>query len=130
VVHDGPVSFDLWAEVASIERDELTYRLPNSMCQLMSEEGCDMRLEVARARILLETQQLARRLDVSQIDVLKRELRRAPADEDCRILAIARILAAAGVREHEIESCVPPKAQCRDTLEHAMREGRGIRELG
>jgi hypothetical protein len=127
----GPeaVAIDWREELASIEQDELTYRLPNSMCQLMSDEGCDMRLELARSRTLVETRNLARRLSSCHVREVLADLQRTPGDEDCRILVIARLLAATGVGEEAIKAHLPAGAQW-DNLRQVMREGRGIRELG
>ncbi|MEZ5993825.1 MAG: hypothetical protein R3E76_15935 [Planctomycetota bacterium] len=115
------------ARIQQIIEDEQTWRFPNSMALDMSEDACEMRLEVVRARLLLNTQAVSRDLQNWQCVQLLRQMQRT---EDCRALATARLLAAAGVAQSEINAAAPDALRGSDVLKRVVSEGRGIRELG
>lgn len=119
----------LETRIGSIHRNELTWRLPNSHAQTCSDDAKEMRLELARAQVLVETRQLARGLTASDENELLNLLRSA-RDEFELAIVIARVLAAAGVTRTSIEAAADHRVTGWDGWDAVMREARAIHELG
>ncbi|MBX3458501.1 MAG: hypothetical protein KF696_00895 [Planctomycetes bacterium] len=115
--------------VERIHRHELTWRLPNSHAQTCSDDAKGMRLDLARASVLLETRQLARSVTTVERGNLL-EMLRSTADEFELSVVIARVLAACGVPRSAIEGAVDPTTAAWDGWDAVIREGQAIRELG
>jgi hypothetical protein len=127
---ERPTADNLIERVDAICSDELIWQFPNSMAQTLSDDGREMRLDLVRARVLLETRDLARNLDEQQRVRLLTMLGETPADEQWRALAYARLLAAAGVPESRISAARPSLQERQvDLWNRTIREGLALREL-
>lgn len=116
----------LQSRIDRVVEAELEWRYPNSHASLLSEEERDALADERYSFIQAETASLATELSHGQRALLLRALREA--DDECRVIVLARLSAAAGTARVIIEENIPAGAHgIAFVIGHAIDEGLKMR---
>lgn len=99
------------ARINELVETELQWRYPNSHASLQSEKEREELSDQQYEFIQKESRAIAAALNPRQRAALVQGLKDTPANDECRVVVLARLCAAAGTPRIIIEENIPPAAR-------------------